>query len=330
MLVAIAGGGGFVGLAIAEALVQAKAHVRLVDINPPPEAALRYLGKRGALGAVEVQVTDVTDDAAAEQALEGVDAVVLAAAVTSAAERERASPRDTLETNVLGFTCLLEAGRAAGASRIVNLSSASAYGATGHMGEGPLTEDGDWPRPDTLYGVSKLASEGIAARLAALWDADIVNLRLSGVFGPWERDTGRRDTLSPHLQAARLMLKGETVILERPCSRDWTDSRAVAAAVLGVLTADRLDHNLYNISCGREWSVADWLEALAVRRPRLQWRMAAPGETGNVALHGDLDRRPLCCERLKADLGVDLWRAPEDLAAAFLDWRDSAPGYWDR
>jgi UDP-glucose 4-epimerase len=328
MQVAIAGGGGFVGLAIAEALIEKQAQVRLVDINPPPEAALRYLGERGALGAVEVQVADVTDEKAAKRALEGVDAVVLAAAVTSAAERERTSPRQTLETNVLGFASLLEGAHAAGARRVVNLSSASAYGETGFMGDGPMLEQGDWPRPDTLYGVSKLASEGIARRLAHLWEADIVSVRLSGVFGPWERDTGRRDTLSPHLQGASLMLQGETAILPRACARDWTDSRAVAAAVTGIIQADSLQHDLYNVSCGREWTVADWLEALSSARPSLKWRMAEEGEAGNVDVHGDLDRRPLACDRLKDELGIDLWRSPEEVAAGFLEWRDAVKGYW--
>ncbi len=327
MQVAIAGGGGFVGLAIAEALIAEKAQVRLVDITPPPEAALRYLGERGLLGAVEVQVADVTNTAAAKHALAGVDRVVCAAAVTSAAERERETPRQTLNVNVLGFTNLLEGARAAGAKRIVNLSSASAYGSSGFEPGGPMTEDGTWPKPDTLYGVTKLASEGIGARLASLWDADIVSVRLSGVFGPWERDTGRRDTLSPHLQAAALMLGGATAVLPRACTRDWTDSRAVARAVVAVLAAKSLAHPLYNVSCGQEWTVADWVQALAAARPGLSWRMAEGGEAANVDVHGSIDRRPLSCERLKQELGVDLWVAPDASARAFLDWHDQVPGY---
>lgn len=328
MTIAIAGGGGFVGLAIAEALVKVGAHVRLVDIQPPPESALHYLGERGTRGAIEVQVADVTDPKACQRALEDVKGVVLAAAVTSGAARERDKPRQTLAVNVMGFTCLLEAARQAGAQRIVNLSSASAYGVTGFVGDGAMTEDGDWPKPDTLYGISKLASEGVAARLAGLWDADIVSVRLSGVFGPWERDTGRRDTLSPHLQAAYRMLHGETAVLERACTRDWTDSRAVADAIVAILGAKTLAHRLYNVSAGREWTVADWLAALAAARPSLKWRMAAPGEAGNVALHGDRDRRPLSPDRLKSELGLDLWREPAESAAAFLNWTKAAPGYW--
>ena len=328
MRVAIAGGAGFVGLAVAEAVVKAGGRVRLIDLNPPPEPALRFLGEHGAPGAVEVQVADATDEATVKTALADSDRLVLAAAVTSAAERERERPRQTLNVNVIGFTTLLEGAREAGIERVINLSSASAYGETGFVGEGPLREDGDWPRPDTLYGVTKLASEGIARRLATLWDKDIVSVRLSGVFGPWERDTGQRDTLSPHLQAARLMLAGETAILPRRCSRDWTDSRDVARAVLTLLTAKDIERKLYNVSCGREWTVADWLEGLVACQPSLAWRLAEPGEPTNVDVHGDLDRRPLAPDRLRDEFGLDLWREPRDSAQGFLDWTKAAPGYW--
>lgn len=328
MLVAIAGGGGFVGLAIAEALLAAGHKVRLVDILHPPEAALHYLGEHSALGALEVQMADVLDVGGAKQALEGADAVVLAAAVTSGEIRERERPRDTLSVNVMGFTALLEGARAVGTKRVINLSSASAYGAAGFEGEGAMTEDGTWPKPNTLYGVSKLASEGIIARLAGLWGMDLISVRLSGVYGPWERDTGRRDTLSPHFQAARLMLAGEEAILPRACPRDWTDAREIARAILGLLTVKRPTYPLYNISCGVEWTVADWLQALTSARPSLKWRMAEAGETANIDVHGDLDRRPLDCARLATDLGVTLDMTGDASARGFLDWADMTHGYW--
>ncbi len=131
MLVGIAGGSGFVGLAIAEALLQQGAHVLLIDINQPPEAALKFLGAHSGLGALEIQVADVSDAGEAAQALRGIDALVCAAAVTSADARERERPTETLETNILGFTNLLQAARGVGVKRIINLSSASAYGISG-------------------------------------------------------------------------------------------------------------------------------------------------------------------------------------------------------
>ena len=328
MLVAIAGGGGFVGLSIAEAILAAGHKVRLVDITQPPEAALHYLGEHAGPTALEVQITDVTDAKSTKAALDDVDAVVLAAAVTSGTERERERPRETFAVNTMGFVGLLEAARAAGAKRVINLSSASAYGASGFEGTGPMIEDETWPKPDSLYGVSKLASEGIVARLAKLWEMDMFSVRLSGVYGPWERDTGRRDTLSPHLQAARIMLTGGEAILPRACTRDWTDSREIARAILGLLTAKRPSHPLYNISCGYEWTVADWLNALVEARPSLKWHLAEPGEVANVDVHGDLDRRPLGCARLRDDIGVTLDMTALDSAKGFLDWADSTHGYW--
>lgn len=328
MLVAIAGGGGFVGLSIAEAVLAAGHKVRLVDIIRPPEAALHFLGEHASPGALEVQIADVTDAKSMKAALDDVDAVVLAAAVTSGTERERERPQETFAVNVMGFTALLEAARAAGAKRVINLSSASAYGASGFEGAGPMVEDETWPKPDTLYGISKLASEGIVARLAKLWEMDMFSVRLSGVYGAWERDTGRRDTLSPHLQAARIMLSGEVAVLPRACTRDWTDSREIARAIVGLLTAKRRSKPLYNISCGVDWTVADWLSALVEARPSLKWRMAEVGEGANVDVHGDLDRRPLSCARLADDLGIKLDMTALDSAKSFLAWADATHGYW--
>jgi UDP-glucose 4-epimerase len=71
------------------------------------------------------------------------------------------------------------------------------------------------------------------------------------------------------VQAAKLILEGETAILPRACKRDWTDSRQVARAVMGILTAESLSHPLYNISCGTQWTMAEWVAALAEARPSL-------------------------------------------------------------
>jgi len=125
--------------------------VLLIDINQPPEAALKFLGAHSGPGALEIQVADVTDAGEAAQALRGIDALVCAAAVTSADARERERPTETLETNILGFTNLLQAARGVGVKRIINLSSASAYGISGFEGDGSITEEGTWPKPNTLY-----------------------------------------------------------------------------------------------------------------------------------------------------------------------------------
>ena len=82
--------------------------------------------------------------------------------------------------------------------RVINLSSGSAFGAAAFR---HALLDEELPcEPVSLYAITKYASERVVARLAALWQADFISVRLSGVFGPWERATGVRDTLSPQSQ----------------------------------------------------------------------------------------------------------------------------------
>ena len=73
--------------------------------------------------------------------------------------------------------------------------------------------------PVSLYAITKFASEKVAG---ACWPCSgrtqtIISVRLSAVFGPWERATGVRDTLSPQAQILAAMQAGREAIL--PCPR---------------------------------------------------------------------------------------------------------------
>ena len=104
--------------------------------------------------------------------------------------------------------------------------------------------------PESLYAVTKFASEKVAARLAALWQSDIISVRLSGVFGPWERATDMRDTISPQAQIVAAMHDRRAAILPRPGVKDWIYAPDVAEAVARLIEAERPQHSLYNISSG--------------------------------------------------------------------------------
>ena len=96
---------------------------------------------------------------------------------------------------------VLRAARAGGVGRIVNLSSVGALGAAAFPATAdPLTESMA-ADPQSLYGLTKFAGERACARLAALWGLDVRSVRLSAVFGPWERATPARSTLSPQFQS---------------------------------------------------------------------------------------------------------------------------------
>ena len=315
--VLILGGAGFVGLNIAQALLARARAVVILDRAPLlPQARAAFDALPGRFEAV---VGDVTDEAAIRAVMrQGVDAVVLGAAITAGLAREAAEPEAILRVNLVSHVPVLAQARDAGVRRIVNLSSAAAYGAAA-LREAVLTETVA-ADPESLYALTKFASERATARLAALWGLDVVSVRLSAVFGPWEHPTGVRDTLSPHAQIAALARKGQPAILARPGRRDWVYALDVAEAVLRVIDAPRLAHGLYNLSAPEPWPVLDWGRRLALQHPGFVCRLADAGEASTVDLQAAADRAPLDVGRLSADLGWTARFGLVDSGDHFMAW----------
>ncbi|WP_164106627.1 NAD-dependent epimerase/dehydratase family protein, partial [Stenotrophomonas maltophilia] len=75
---------------------------------------------------------DITDAAAIDALIaDGVDAIVLGAAITAGDDLERASTARVLEINVMAQIPILQSAIRHDVRRVVNLSSAAAYGAAG-------------------------------------------------------------------------------------------------------------------------------------------------------------------------------------------------------
>src|SRR5258708_39084260 len=231
MKILIFGGTGFVGLNIAAALLVRGHAVTLFDrANLPAAAQHDFAGYREALTIVHGDITD--RQAVMDVVAGGHDAIVLGAAITAGPTREAADPEQIMQVNLLAQLPVLVAARRSGVAPIINLSSGAAYGAAGALLDEETACD-----PESLYAITKFASERVAARLAALWHFDIVSVRLSGVFGRWERATGVRDTLSPQAQILATIRRQGEAVLPRPGVKDWIYSPDVADAVTLLIEA---------------------------------------------------------------------------------------------
>ena len=303
MRILVFGGTGFVGLNIAATLLARGHALTLFDRAGLPAAAAKHFASHA--DRLTVIQGDIRDKQTVEEVIAaGHDAIILGAAITAGPEREATDPESILGVNLLAQTPVLMAAQRDGVRRIINLSSAAAYG-TSAFRNAVLDEETACD-PVSLYAITKVASEKVAARLAGLWQTDIISVRLSAVFGPWERSNDVRDTPSPQAQILAALEAGREAVLARPGVRDWIYAVDVAEAVSVLIEAEWPKHQLYNISTGAEWSALQWGQQLAALHPGFMCRLADEGETPTVDLHSAADRTSLSVSRLADEFG---WRA---------------------
>jgi nucleoside-diphosphate-sugar epimerase len=321
--VLITGGAGFVGLNVAEALLARGEHVVVFGREALPDAAARAFAPLP--GRISVIQGDVRDEPALRAAFAAhkVDRVLPFAAITAGPERESSDPDAVLDVNVKGMVATLRAARDAGGVRRVVLPSSSAvYGESAYT-HAVLDEATTPCVPLSLYGVTKYAVERLGLRLAGLWGLDAVAARIGAAFGPWERDTGLRDTLSPLLALMQAARRGETAVLPpAPLpSYDWIYARDLADGLLCLLDATAPPHRVVNLSSGRDWAPAfgAMCEDLSRRFPGFRWRHATAADTPTIRFNDSRPRGVLAVSRAAA-FGWAPRHAPHAAIADYADW----------
>jgi nucleoside-diphosphate-sugar epimerase len=322
MAVLVTGGTGVVGLNILERLLSEGREVVSVSVTSIPERALKAFGSLP--GRLHLYTADTTDGEA-WKAVEGnhtIESLIHCAAITPNADRERDDFRHILEVNVLATLHALEAASRCQVRRMLYCSSGAVYGANSY-GHDALAET-VCPMPQTLYAVTKYASEGIVLRYAELRKLDVVVARLGAVFGRWEHDTGVRDMLSAPMQTTDIAATGGEAVLPREGMRDWIYGPDVATAVVGLLDLPKPRWNVYNVGPGMSWSVVQWCDLLLARYPTFRHRLADDAAGANVNFHAERDRSPMSIARIRADLGFEARFGLEQALTDYLDWRDTA------
>ena len=206
---------------------------------------------------------------------QGTELVVMGAAITAGRERDATDPATTLKVNLLAQVA--DPGGGAGGGRAAGGESELRCRLWRCRRAPARTRRDDAGRPGRALCHHQMGERARRARLGDLWGLDVVSLRLSGVFGPWEHATGVRDTLSPHCQILAAAAAGQPAILPRPGLRDWIYAPDVADAVLAVAGAEKLGHGVYNVSTGMRFTLLDWGQRLAQAFPASSagWRSRA-------------------------------------------------------
>ncbi len=200
-----------------------------------------------------------------------------------------------------------------GVRRIGLASTIGVYGGVQHVG--PLTEDlpvlltAPHPIPR-----SKKIGELLGEQLAEATGVEIINLRISGTWGP----TGHED---PFFAAPALIHAGASGspldlsgLRAEPKLGDGLDlcyvkdtGRAIALLQL----AENLNHRTYNVASGRLTTNADIIDAIRIVDPGINLELP-----GGAARPGN----PLDITRLRADTGYQPEYDTARAAADYIAW----------
>jgi uronate dehydrogenase len=183
--VLITGAAGAIGTVLRPALREGLVELRLSDIEDVDELADNETFVRA----------DLTDFEAVQRAVAGVDAVVhLGAVPNEAAFEVIAGP------NLHGVYHVFEAARRSGVRRVVYASSNHA---TGMYEVGAPLDGSVAPRPDGLYGASKVFGEAMARMYVDRFGLSAVCLRI-GSFKPQPQEERELATWLSHADGVRL------------------------------------------------------------------------------------------------------------------------------
>ena len=188
MTVLVTGAAGFIGMHVAERLLQAGHRVVGIDnLNDYYDPALKQarLEQLARHEAFTFQRCDIADRPAisrvfAEYPITHVIHLAAQAGVRYSLE----NPHAYVDANLVGFVNILEACRHNGIAHLVYASSSSVYGGNTRM---PFAEDDNVDHPISLYAATKKANELMAHTYSHLYGLPTTGLRFFTVYGPWGR-----------------------------------------------------------------------------------------------------------------------------------------------
>ena len=251
----VTGIAGFIGSALARALLKRGDRVRGIDNF----ATGSRDNLREILSEIDFQEGDLRDLAALHQACEGVDYVLHQAAIPSV-PKSVVDPITTNSANVDGTLNLLQAARKAGVKRVVYAASSSAYGDTPSL---PKREDMA-SKPISPYAVSKLTGEMYMNCFYRVYGLETVSLRYFNIFGP--RQDANSEYSAVLAKFITLMLTGKTPTIfgDGKQSRDFTyidncvDANLLACGAPASLVAGEV----FNVAAGSRFTLNHTIEIL--------------------------------------------------------------------
>jgi UDP-glucuronate 4-epimerase len=292
MTVIVTGAAGFIGMHVAERLLQRGETVIGVDnFNAYYDPALKELRaeRLAAWPDFRMERMDIADHAAVMALISdsGADRVVHLAA-QAGVRYSIDNPFAYEQSNLAGHLAILEACRHNGVKHLVYASSSSVYGDRPLEGQG-FREDDPTVSPVSLYAATKRASELMSQSYARLYGFPQSGLRFFTVYGPM----GRPDMA--YFGFTEKIMRGEPIEVygEGRMARDFTYIDDIVDGVVGVLDSPPAvgGHEVYNIGDSKPVGLMDMIRTLEAALGREAVKVMRPMQPGDVtATYADISK----------------------------------------
>lgn len=198
------------------------------------------------------------------------------------------NPHAYVDSNLIGFTNILEGCRHSQIEHLIFASSSSVYGANTKV---PFAVSDRTDSPVSLYAATKKANELMAYSYSHLYDLPMTGLRFFTVYGAW----GRPDMA--YFKFTRAIAEGKPIDVYNygRMKRDFTYIDDVVEAIVRIIPKppQRLEqppYKVYNLGNNNPVELGEFIQAIETALGRSAKKNLLPMQPGDViATYADVD-----------------------------------------
>ena len=233
------------------------------------------------------------------------------------------NPEKYIESNIIGFTNILEACRHNEIANLVYASSSSVYGMNFDV---PFDEDHSVDHPVSLYAATKRSNELMAHTYSHLFNLPTTGLRFFTVYGPW----GRPDMAL--FLFTKAILDGEPIQVfnDGKMIRDFTYIDDIVSGIKGAIlnpskanegnitklqsSTSSAPYRIFNLGNNQPVTLENFINAIEVSTGKKAIKEYLPMQPGDVQkTFANIDKAGEC-------LGFVPSTSIEEGVKKFVDW----------
>ena len=293
----ITGAAGFIGFHLSQKLLANGENVIAIDnLNDYYDVSLKQARLEQLLKSSNFQFfqLDIANrDKIAELFASCKPKLVVNLAAQAGVRHSLTHPHTYVDSNLVGFTNILEGCRHTEVEHLVYASSSSVYGANTKI---PFAVDDRVDRPVSLYAATKRANELMAYTYSHLYGIPTTGLRFFTVYGPW----GRPDMAYFSFTRSILNKKPIKVFNHGNMRRDFTYIDDIVEGIIRVINKKpqvtstgndkSIRYKIYNIGNNQPVNLIDFITILEKQLGITAEKELLPLQAGEVEeTYADID-----------------------------------------